>query len=63
MNNFVIVPFTMQVRAPALEVESVGWRFFRNAKDVLVNFRPTQQFSYIFEVAAHLCEFVRNFTR
>ena len=25
--------------------------------------KTTRQFSYIFEVAAQLCEFVRNFTR
>ena len=31
--------------------------------DVLVNFCATQQFPYIFEVAAQFCEFVRNFTR
>ena len=28
----------------------------------VVNFGATQQFSYIFEVAAQFCEFVRNFT-
>ena len=32
-------------------------------KDVLVNFCATKQFFHIFEVAAQLCEFVRNFTR
>jgi hypothetical protein len=31
--------------------------------DVLVNFCATQQFHYIFEVAAQFCEFVRNFAR